>query len=82
MLDDALLVKVKDIVLSTSMSDGIINRQQLVNTGNGVGIANNPEILKEFGGTIQLTEGWARSVLKSLNWLKRRVTTVKYSPLS
>ena len=57
MLDDALLVKVKDIVLSTSMSDGIINRQQLVNTGNGVGIVNNPEMLKEFGGTIELTEG-------------------------
>ena len=42
--------------------------------------ANNPEMLKEFGITIELTEGWARSVLKNLNWSKRRATTGKVEP--
>ena len=41
MLDDALLVKVKDIALGTGMSDGIINRQQLINIGSGVIRTNN-----------------------------------------
>ena len=34
-------------------------------------------MLKEFVGVIGLTEGWAKSVLKSLNWSKRRATTSK-----
>ena len=51
MLDDALLVKVKDIALGTRMSGGVINRKQLINIGNGVIRANNPEMHKEFGGT-------------------------------
>ena len=68
MIGDALLVKVKDIALGTLIYGGAINRQQLINTGNGMIRANNPEMLKEFGGIIELTEGWARRVLKRLNW--------------
>ena len=37
-------------------------------------------MLKEFGSTIELIEGWPRSVLKSLNWSKRRATTGKLEP--
>ena len=80
MLDDVLLVKVKDIALGTRMSGGAINKKQLINIGNGVIRANNPEMHKEFGGTNELTEGWERSVLKSLNWSKRRATTSKVEP--
>ena len=36
MLDDTLLVKVKDIALGACISGGVINRQQLINIGNGV----------------------------------------------
>ena len=76
-LNDALLVKVKDIALGTRMTGGVINSKQLTNIGDGVIRANNPEMLKEFGGTIELREGWTRSVLKSLNWSERRTTTGK-----
>ena len=79
-LDDALLLKVKDIALGIRISGVVINRQQLINIGNGVIRANNPEILKEFGGTNELTEDWARSAWKSLNWSKRRATTGKVEP--
>ena len=61
------------------MFGGVIKRQQLINVGNGVIRANNPEMLKEFG-TIEFTEGWTRSVLKSLNWSKGRATTGKVEP--
>ena len=70
-------MKVKDIALGTRMTGGVINRKQLTNIGDGVIRANNLEMLKEFGGTIELREGWTRSVLKSLNWSERRTTTGK-----
>ena len=70
MLDDILLVNVKDTALGTCMSGNVINRQ-LMNTENGVIWANNLEMLKEFGGTIKLIEGLVRNILKSLNWSKR-----------
>lgn len=70
MLDDILLVNVKDTALGTCMSGNVINRQ-LMNTENGVIRANNLEMLKEFGGTIKLMEGLVRNILKSLNWSKR-----------
>ena len=70
MVHGVLLVKVK--ALSTRMFGSVIDKQKLINIRNGVIRANNLEMLKELGGTIELTEGWARSVLKSLNWKKRR----------
>ena len=37
-------------------------------------------MLKEFGGGLELTENWARNVLKSLNWTNRNGTTGKVEP--
>ena len=42
MLDNTLLVKVKDIALGAPISGGVINRQQLINIGNGVIKMYNP----------------------------------------
>ena len=38
---------------------------------------NNPDILREFGGTVELTDGWARDIPTKLNWNKREETTGK-----
>ena len=37
-------------------------------------------MLIEFGGGLELTEMWARNVLKSMNWTKRKDTTGKVEP--
>ena len=42
--------------------------------------ANNPNALKEFGGSLDLTDHWARDVLKQLKWSKRKGTTGKVVP--
>ena len=39
--------------------------------------ANNPDILKESGGTVKLTNRQARGVLSDLIWSKRKGTTGK-----
>ena len=38
-------------------------------------------MLKEFGGGLESTGNWARNVLKSMNWTKRKGTTGKVEPL-
>ena len=79
-LDDNLLKKVMDIAIGTRMAGGVVNRRQLIGIATGVIRANCPERLKEFGGTLELTEKWARGVLKKLNWSKRKGTTGKVDP--
>ena len=52
----------------------------VIGIGTGVIKANCPSKLKNFGGHIALTEGWARGVLKSMDWSKRKSATGKVEP--
>ena len=79
-LDDHLIRKVMDIAIGTRQAGGVINRKQIVNIAKGVVKANNPDILKEFGVTVELTNRWARGILTKLNWSKRKGTTGKVEP--
>ena len=47
------------------MSGGVINRKRLISIKNGVIRANNLEMLKELGVTIELTESWTKGFEKS-----------------
>ena len=80
LLDDEFLLKVKDLVTGVRMAGGVISRKMVIAIGTGVIKANCPSKLKDFGGHIALTEGWARSVLKSMEWSKRKGTTSKIEP--
>ena len=46
------------------MAGGVISRKMVIAIGTGVIKANYPSKLKDFGGHIALTEGWARGVSK------------------
>ena len=48
--------------------------------GNGVVRLNSATLLKENGGSLDLTEDWARGVIMSMNWTKRKGTTGKIEP--
>ena len=65
-LDETLLKKVKDIEISTRAAGGVTNRKQIFNIAKGVVRANNLNALKEFGGSLDLTDRWARDVLKQM----------------
>ena len=54
------------------MARGVISRKMVIATDTGVIMTSCPSKLKEFGGHIALTEGWARGVLKSIEWSKRK----------
>ena len=80
LLDETLLKKVKDIAIGTRAAGGVINRKQILNIAKGVVGANNPNALKEFGGSLDLTDLWAREVLKQLKCSKREGTSGKVDP--
>ena len=79
-MDDNLIKKVKDIAVGTRQAGDVINKRQIVNIAKDVVKENNPNILKKFGGTVELTNRWARSVLSDLNWSKRKGITGKIEP--
>ena len=75
-----MIRKVKDIAIGTRQAGAVINRRQILNIAQGVIRANNPDILKEFGGTVELTDRRAKGILTKLNWSKRKGTTGKVEP--
>ena len=76
-LDHHLICKVKDIAIGTRQAGAVINKRQIVNIAKGVVEENPLNILKELGGTVQLTNRWARGILTQLNWSQRKGTTGK-----
>ena len=52
----------------------------VIPTGTGVVKANDPNQLQEYGGPLEPTENWARTVLRSMECVKRKGTTGKVEP--
>ena len=80
LLDHEFLVKVKEVVTGVLMAGGVVSKKMVIEIGTRVIKANCPSKLKDFGGHIALTEGWARRVLKSMECFKRKGTTGKIEP--
>ena len=68
------------MVTGVRMAGGVIYRKMVIAIGTGVIKAISLSKLKDFGGHIALTEGWAKGVLKSMEWSKRKCTTGKIEP--
>ena len=77
LLADEFLVKVKDVVTGLLIAGGVIYRKMVSVIGTGVIRANFPWKMKDPGGHIVLNEGCAKSVLKQMEWTKRKDTISK-----
>ena len=66
------MTKVKTTMIETGAAGTAISRRIVMAIGNAVVKSNNPILLKENRGLLQLTEDWAKGVLKSMAWVKRR----------
>ena len=76
-----MLKNVKDIIVGSRLTGTAISRKMVIAIATGVIKANDANILTEFGGSLELTEGWAHA-LKSMDWVKRKETTGKIKPCS
>ena len=61
--------------MGTRTAGDVISRRMVISIGIGVVKANNVHLLKRYGGHLELTEGWARTVLKSMHRTKLKSTT-------
>ena len=61
-----MLQKIRDIIIGSRLAGTALSRKMVVAIGTGVIKANEPKILKEFGGSLELTEGCARNILKNM----------------
>ena len=59
-----MLKKIKDVIIGSRLAGTVISRKMVVVIGTGVIKATAPKILREFGGRLELTEGWARNVFE------------------
>ena len=79
-VSDDFMKKVKTIMIGTWATGTVISRCIVMAIGNRVVRSNSPTLLKKNGGSLELTEDWARGVIKSINWTKRKGTTGKIEP--
>ena len=77
---DKLVQKIKEVIVGVRLSGAVISRRMVTSIGNGVLKANDPNTLSEFGGTITFMEDWARGILRSMDWVKRKAITGKVEP--
>ena len=75
-----MLKKNNDVIIESHLADAVISRKMVVGISTGVVKANETKILRKFGGSFELTEGWTRNVLKGMDWVKRKGTTGKVEP--
>ena len=76
-LDSFLITRINDLIVGSREAGGVISRRNVINIGRAVVLTTKPELLEETGGSLKLTENWARGILRSLNYVKRRGTTSK-----
>ena len=73
-VDDEMLQKIRDVVIGSHLAETVVSQKLVIAIGTGAIKANEPTILKEFGGSLELCEAWARV------WEKRKGTTEKIEP--
>lgn len=77
MLSEELTTEIKVILQNLRTAGCGISRKTVIAVGEGVLLAKCPDRLRKNGGSVSLTIKWARGILKSLDWSKRRGTTAK-----
>ena len=65
-----MLKKNKDIIVGSRLAGTAISRKMVIAIATGVIKANDPNILRESGRSLELTEGWVCSILISMDWVK------------
>ena len=71
-----MLKKIKDIIIGSRLAGKVIYQK----IATGVVKANEPNILREFGGSLELTEVWSQNVLEGMDGVKRKGMTGKFEP--
>ena len=80
LVSNDFMKKIKIIMIGTRTAGTAISHSIVMAIGNGVVRSNSSTLLKETGGSLELTRDWAQGVIKLMNWTKRKGTTGKIAP--
>jgi len=67
-LNDELDKDVCDYIRSLREEGGVINSSIVQSIGRGVVLSKQKTLLPEYGGSLELSREWARSILDHLNF--------------
>ena len=65
---------VQDYIRKLRLAGGVVNKANVIAAARGIVEHNNPFLLCEHGGTIQLGKKWDDSLMTKMNYVKRKVT--------
>ena len=77
LISEELSTEIKQILSNLRVAGCSISRKVVISVGNGVLASRCLEKMSRNGGKINVTVKWARDILKSMNWVKRRGATAK-----
>ena len=69
------MLKIMKKFIRICLARAVISRMMIISIGTGALKANNCNSFSELGGNVILTDMWARSVLESLDWVRRKGKT-------
>ena len=73
-LGEILDSQVQEHIKGIRSAGGVVNRTIVKATGHGIVSNHNRSMLKEFGGTIDLDRAWAASIMRRMNFVRRKGT--------
>ena len=82
LVNDEMVKKIKDVIIGSHLANKVSSQKMVFVIGTGVVKTNEPKILRKFDGSLEVAEGWARKVLKDMDWVKRKRTTGKVESCS
>ena len=74
---DEILQKIRYAIIGLRLAGTVISQKMIIAIEAGVIKTNELNILKEFCGSLELTEDWAGNALRELDWVERIETTEK-----
>ena len=77
LISEELSTEIKQILSNLRVAGCSISRKVVISVRNGVLASRCSEKMSRNGGKMNLIVKWARGILKSMNWFKRRGTTAK-----
>ena len=75
LLGDKIDAEVQTILRAMRESGAVVNTSITIATGTGVVRKRDKSLLKENGGSLELTKNWAKSILYRMGFVKRRGNT-------
>ena len=75
LLGDRIDDKVKQYLLKLRECGGVVNSAVTIASAKGIILTMDRTLLSDNGGHVNLTRGWAKSLLSRMGYVKRRVTT-------